>query len=83
MATIQVRDLPEETYETIRQRARARGQSIQVYVREKMIEHAASPTADDIWDTVDQIRAADPHPGPSSQQIVDDVRAIRDGADRG
>lgn len=82
MATIQVRDLPEDTYETIRKRARARGQSIQVYVREQMVEHAASPTATDIWDSIDAIRAADPHPGPSTQQIVDEVRAIRDGGER-
>ena len=32
MALIQIRDVPEETYETIRRRARAAGQSIQAYM---------------------------------------------------
>jgi uncharacterized protein (DUF1778 family) len=43
MALIQIRDVPEETYETIRRRARARGQSIQTYMLERTIEVASRP----------------------------------------
>lgn len=77
MATIQIRDLPEETYDTIRKRARAQGQSIQTYMRESVIEQASSPTAADIWDAIDELRDSEPTPGVSTQSIVDDVRAIR------
>ncbi|MBA3489356.1 MAG: antitoxin, partial [Longispora sp.] len=34
MATIQVRDLPEEVAETFRSRAERQGQSLQTYMRE-------------------------------------------------
>ena len=45
MATIQIRDVSEEAYETIRQRARAAGQSIQAYMK-LMIERLASEPED-------------------------------------
>lgn len=77
MATIQIRDLPEETYETIRKRARARGQSIQSYMHDRLIADAASPTADDVWDTIDQLREQNTGAGATTEQIVADVRAIR------
>ncbi|AFE11431.1 antitoxin [Mycobacterium tuberculosis RGTB423] len=38
MATIQVRDLPEDVAETYRRRATAAGQSLQTYMRTKLIE---------------------------------------------
>jgi len=75
MATIQIRDLPEETYEVIRKRARSQGQSIQSYMRDRLVEDAASPTAADIWDTVDELRAAEPTPNAGGAAA--DVRAIR------
>jgi hypothetical protein len=37
MATIQVREVPEESYEVLRRRARRSGQSIQAYMREQVI----------------------------------------------
>lgn len=77
MATIQIRDLPEETYETIRKRARARGQSIQVYMRERLIEEATSPTAAEMWDAINELRESDPAPGSTTESIVADVRALR------
>lgn len=77
MATIQIRDLPEETYETIRKRARARGQSIQNYMRDRLVDAAASPTADEVWDTVDQLREQNAGTGATTETIVADVRASR------
>ena len=44
MAIIQVRDVPEETYEVIRKRARQAGQSIQAYMKQHLVEFAATPT---------------------------------------
>lgn len=40
MATIQIRDFPEEDYETLRRDARAEGKSLQVYMREVAIDRA-------------------------------------------
>ena len=45
MATIQIRDVSEEAYETIRRRARAAGQSIQAYMK-TAVERLASETED-------------------------------------
>lgn len=43
MATIQIRNIPEDAYEVIQQRASAAGQSIQAYMRAQVIEMAARP----------------------------------------
>lgn len=44
MATIQIRDIPEDAYEAIRRRAKSHGQSIQAYMREVVIDIAFAPT---------------------------------------
>jgi hypothetical protein len=46
--TIQIRDVPEETYETIRLRARAAGQSIQAYMLDQVNAMAASKTKEEV-----------------------------------
>ncbi|TQM44061.1 FitA-like ribbon-helix-helix domain-containing protein [Pseudonocardia cypriaca] len=40
MATIQIRDVPDDVYEAIRQEAKAAGQSLQAYMREQVTELA-------------------------------------------
>ena len=47
MATIQVREVPEELYEVLRRRARRAGQSLQAYMLEQMIALARRPTKDE------------------------------------
>lgn len=44
MALIQIRDVPEDVYETIRRRARRAGQSIQAYMLSRTIEISQRPT---------------------------------------
>lgn len=44
MALIQIRDVPEEAYETIRRRARRSGQSIQAYMLARVIELSRRPS---------------------------------------
>lgn len=44
MALIQIRDVPEDVYETIRLRARRAGQSIQAYMLARTIEMGRRPT---------------------------------------
>jgi plasmid stability protein len=42
MATIQVRNLPDDAYEQFRSQAAAAGQSLQVYMREQLVTLARS-----------------------------------------
>lgn len=44
MATIQIRDVPDEAYEIIRRRARVAGQSIQTYMKDQIERLAREPT---------------------------------------
>jgi plasmid stability protein len=71
MATIQVRDIPEDTHRVFRQRAAAAGQSLQEYLRGVLIETAANPTMDEWLDSLG---------GHSGGNITRDdvVNAIRD-----
>lgn len=78
MATIQIRDIPEEAYETIRSRAHERGMSIQAYMRQCVIEDAASPKPEDLWTSVRTLLRSEDTPGTTIEQAVEDVRAIRD-----
>lgn len=73
MATIQIRELPEETYETIRRRARTAGQSIQNYMRDQVVELAARRTKAEAWAVVEAALAADDSRGATIDQIMDDL----------
>jgi plasmid stability protein len=57
VATIQIRDIPEEVYETIRLRARAAGQSIQAYMRDQVIAMAAQPTKEEVVAAIEAVLA--------------------------
>ena len=73
MATIQIRELPEETYETIRRRARAAGQSIQAYMRDQVIEFAARRTKQEAWAAVESALAAEDSLGATLENLVSDL----------
>ncbi|MEV6612154.1 antitoxin [Kutzneria sp. NPDC051319] len=77
MATIQIRDIPEETYETIRLRARAAGQSIQAYMRDQVIALAAQPTKNEVIAAIRAVLAREGRP-TTMADIVADVAAGRD-----
>jgi hypothetical protein len=53
MALIQVRDVPEDVYESIRRRARRAGQSIQAYMLARIVEIGRRPTATEVLDRLD------------------------------
>jgi plasmid stability protein len=57
VATIQIRDIPEEVYETIRLRSRAAGQSIQAYMRDQVIALAAQPTKAEVVAAIEAVLA--------------------------
>lgn len=77
MATIQIREIPEDAYEVIRRRARAEGKSIQAYMRERVIEMASRPSKSEV---VAALAAAVDESGPvwaDPEEIVRDIHAER------
>jgi len=42
VATIQIRDIPDDVHQELQQRAREAGQSLQAYMREQVIEASRS-----------------------------------------
>jgi plasmid stability protein len=48
MPSIQIKDVPEETHAVLRRRAAAAGQSLQEYLRGRLIEEARTPTLDEV-----------------------------------
>lgn len=76
VATIQIRDIPEEAYETIRLRARAAGQSIQAYMRDHVIALASQPTKNEVVAAIRAVLAREGRP-TTMADIVADVEAGR------
>ena len=74
MPLIQIRDVPEDVYETIRRRARRAGQSIQAYMLARTIELGRQPTVDEVLATVE----ADLVERPPVEVDIDALRADLD-----
>ncbi|HEX2419309.1 MAG TPA: hypothetical protein VHJ83_14505 [Micromonosporaceae bacterium] len=77
MATIQVREIPEETYEVIRRRARAEGKSIQAYMRDQIIALASRPAKAEALAAIEAALRRHGALGASSDDIARDVTADR------
>lgn len=78
MATIQIREIPEPAYEILRRRARAKGQSIQAYMRDQVLALAGRPSKEEALASIEAVLARQPAgraPDPGS--IVADVAADR------
>jgi plasmid stability protein len=75
MTSIQIKDVPERTHAILRQRAAAAHQSLQEYLRARLIEEADQPTLEEILD-----RAGGRSGG--SVPLKDAVTTIRDDRDR-
>jgi antitoxin FitA len=50
MPSVQIKDVPDETHAVLRQRAAAAHQSLQEYLRSRLIEEASRPTLDEVLD---------------------------------
>jgi len=48
MPSVQIKDVPEQTHSVLRQRAAAAHQSLQEYLRTRLIEDAAQPTLEEV-----------------------------------
>jgi antitoxin FitA len=75
MALIQIRDVPEDVYETIRRRARRAGQSIQAYMLARTVEIGRRPTPEEVLADID----ADLAERPPLAIDTDSLLADRDG----
>jgi hypothetical protein len=70
MATIQIRDVPEDVYETIRRRARAGGQSIQAYMLARVIADARRRSKEEALTELDAVMADSASPGLTIEGIL-------------
>jgi hypothetical protein len=78
MATIQIREIPEPAYEILRRRARAKGQSIQAYMRDQVLAMAGHPTKEEALESIEAVLSRQPTDRtPSPDAIVSDVAADR------
>lgn len=75
MASVQIKDLPEETHSVLSQRAARAHQSLQDYLRCWLMEEAASPTLEDVLE-----RAAGRAGGSVSLSAA--TKAVRRDRDR-
>jgi len=50
MPSVQIKDVPEGTHAVLRRRAAAAHQSLQEYLRSRLIEDASRPTLDEVLD---------------------------------
>lgn len=77
MATIQIREIPEDAYEVIRRRARASGRSIQSYMRDVVVDFAYQPTTVEVLVELESVHAASDAPGATRESILADLAADR------
>ncbi|BBY06802.1 FitA-like ribbon-helix-helix domain-containing protein [Mycobacterium noviomagense] len=77
MATIQIRDVPEEVAQTYRRRAEAAGKSLQAYMREQLIEGARRRDKAEVIAVLEQTLASSTKPGISRDTIEASRRELR------
>jgi antitoxin FitA len=53
MPSVQIKDVPAETHAVLRQRAAASHQSLQEYLRARLIQEASRPTLDEVLERAD------------------------------
>lgn len=75
MTSIQIKDVPEETHAVLRSRAAQAHQSLQEYLRTRLIEEASRPT-------VSEVMARAGGRAGGSVSFEEAVRALRDDRDR-
>jgi plasmid stability protein len=77
MATIQVREVPEDLYEVLRRRARRTGQSLQAYMRDQVIALAQRPSKDEAVEQIENVLGRLGSAGPTQASILSDIAAER------
>ncbi len=76
MPSIQIKDVPEETHAVLRRRAAAAHQSLQEYLRSRLVDEASAPTVEEVLDRAGG-RAGGSVPFSAAAQAVREDRAGR------
>lgn len=77
MATIQVKDVPDDVAETLRRRAADAGQSLQAYMRQHLIDVAFVRTKAEYLDVIARNLAESEAPGATAESIDQVLREAR------
>jgi plasmid stability protein len=77
MATIQVREIPEDLYEVLRRRARSAGQSMQAYMHDQIVRLAQRPTKEEAVEQIEAVLSRVDGPEPMGTAILADLTAER------
>jgi plasmid stability protein len=76
MPSIQIKDVPDEVHAVLRRRAASAGQSLQEYLRTRLIAEASGPTVDEVLDRAGG-RAGGSSPFREAVAVVREDRARR------
>lgn len=74
MATLYIRDVPDQVTETLKERAAAEGKSLSAYLGAELTRFAARPTNAQV---AAELRERDRSSGPTSEQILEELKAGR------
>jgi plasmid stability protein len=77
MATIQIRNVPEDDYEALRAAAKAEGKSLQSYMQEQATVMARRAKKRAAVEAVQEVWERTPGAGLTAGEIVTEVRAMR------
>lgn len=78
MATIQIRDIPEEIHQELQRRADEAGQSLQAYMRNHVVEWTQSQNRKaEALRYLDELLAKEGGLGLTTEQILEDLDADR------
>jgi plasmid stability protein len=77
MVAIQIRDVPDDARDALTERARARGQSLQSFLREVVLREAAFGHNIAVLDTIASWRTGSDATGQDVLDALDDARARR------
>jgi hypothetical protein len=77
MATIQVRDIPDEAYEALRRQAKADGKSLQSYMRDRVVAMAKQLIKAEAWAEIGAMIARNPPRNTTTESILADLDAGR------
>jgi hypothetical protein len=76
MTSVQIKDVPEHTHAVLRQRAAQAHQSLQEYLRTKLIQEASTPTVEEVLERASE-RAGGRVPIKTATEILREDRDRR------
>lgn len=76
MPSVQIKNVPDDTHAVLRRRAAAAQQSLQEYLRSRLIAEASQPTLDEVLDLVER-ETGGSVPPQTAVEILREDRARR------